>query len=217
MNKEISDINKRIVGEIVPKINEISAIKESWQKINEKFGNKLLGNVISRTLRRYMINISNYYNWNCKISECDSFIEGCPIEWDLLVLKKNAISDGSNIYQLSDVLYAVEFKTSGTVDPDYKNHTREEFFDDKFGKHFRYLRRIEHETNHKIPFVYITFSTVKDWFDDTKIYFDKQNKMNNTAFAFLDDRQLDRGIISYIDECYNFEKFLFDLLKEAGV
>ncbi len=78
-------------------------------------------------------------------------------------------------------------------------------------------KRMEYETNHKIPFVYITFSTVKDWFDDTKIYFDKQNKMNNTAFAFLDDRQLDRGIISYIDECYNFEKFLFDLLKEVGV
>lgn len=78
-------------------------------------------------------------------------------------------------------------------------------------------KRMEYETNHKIPFVYITFSTVKDWFVDTKIYFDKQNQMNNTAFVFLDDRRLDKEIISYIDECYNFGEFLFDLLKGVGV
>lgn len=41
--------------------------------------------------------------------------------------------------------------------------------------------------------------------------------MNNTAFVFLDDRRLDKEIISYIDECYNFGEFLFDLLKGVGV
>lgn len=164
-----------------------------------------------------MINISNYYNLDCKISECNSFIEGCPIEWDLLVLKKTVISDGSNVYKLSDVLYAVEFKTSGTIDPDYKKHTREEFFNDQFGKRFRYLKRMEQETKRKIPFVYITFSSVRDWFDDTKIYFDNQNEINNTAFAFVDDKELEKEKISYIEECQNFEKFLFDLLNVVGI
>ena len=217
MSIEISDINKRIVAEVVPKIKELSTDKENWRKINEKFGNKPLGNLISKTLRRYMINIGNYYNWDCRISECDSFIEGCPIEWDLLVLKKNVVSDGSNTYKLSDVLYAVEFKASGTVDPDYKKHTREEFFNDQFGKRFRYLKRMEQETKHKIPFIYITFSSVRDWFDDTKMYFDNQNDMNNTAFAFLDDKELEKGRISYIEECSNFESFLFDLLRGVGI
>lgn len=217
MNIEISDINKRIVDELVFKIKELSIEKENWKRNNEKYGNKPLGNLISKTLRRYMINISNYYNWNCQISECDSFIKGCPIEWDLLVLKKNIISDGSNTYNLSDILYAVEFKTSGTIDTEYKKHTREEFFNDKFGKHFRYLKRMEQETKHKIPFIYITFSSVKDWFDDTKIYFDNQNQINNTAFAFLDDKELEKGKISYLEKCPNFEDFLFDILKKIAI
>ena len=42
------------------------------------------------------------------------------------------------------------------------------------------------------------------------------NGLNNTAFAFLDYQELAlKDKKKYIDECNDFEKYLFDLLSQS--
>ena len=120
-----------------------------------------------------------------------------------MLVKKNAIVNDYNVYKVEDVVTAIEFKTSGTIDVRYNQRTKDEFLQETFGKQFSYL------TSKGITFAYITFSSDKDWFDST--YFDRMNNKQAMAFAFVNDKELAKGNIVRL--CSDFDKYINELLK----
>ncbi len=205
----VKSINERIVDEILSYRTEISKNKLEYKNRNEKFGNKMLGNVVATVMRKYIENIINYYNLNYSVSLGNSFISGIPTEWDLIICKKGLLPD-SNIIKPENVVAVIEFKSSGNVDINYKEHTKQEFLDKEYAKKFEYI----HNVDNKIIFAYISFSMDLDWFQSTKEYFDNMNKCQNTVFTFLDDKELDKGNIVAVEGCDDFEKYIFNLLSK---
>lgn len=207
-------ITERIIEELCKRHAEIYSYKEQTQDVAEKRSyNKILGNAVAMTLRNYISKISIYHDLDFIVSDSNAYIKGCPIEWDLILLKKNVLIDGSNIYDISDVKAVIEFKTSGTVDVMYKTRSKEEFLTTTFGRNFDYLEKYEKSENRKIPFLYISFSHDSQWFEATKEYFDSKNKLSNTAFAFIDDDALVKGHVQQVAGCENFEEYLYNIMK----
>lgn len=199
------DLDNRIIVEITSNIKKINMQKEQWISSGEKHSGKLLGNMVAMVLRKHIENIINYNGLEYAVSGCNAYIDGCPIEWDLLLVKKNAIVNDYNVYKVEDVVTAIEFKTSGTIDVRYNQRTKDEFLQETFGKQFSYL------TSKGITFAYITFSSDKDWFDSTKEYFDRMNNKQAMAFAFVNDKELAKGNIVRL--CSDFDKYINELLK----
>ena len=210
---EDASVNKRIINEIIPQIKKVNELKGEYRNNNEKFGSKMLGNIIANTIRDYIQNIINYYNLDYSVSLNNAFIDGCPIEWDLIIFDK-ALLPKNNIIDPTKVKAVIEFKTSGTIDVLYNKRSKEEFLEQTFGKAFETVKKMEQEVHHKINFGYITFSTDIDWFKATKEYFNKHNEIEDTAFAFLDDKELEKGNIVAVEGCAEFEKYLFNLLGD---
>lgn len=208
----IKSVDERIVDEILPQIKIIKDNKLKYQQQKEKYGSKLLGNVVASTLRKYIENIIKYYGLDYSVSLNNSFIAYYPIEWDLIIYKKGLIPD-NNIIPIKDVVAIIEFKTSGTIDVQYKKRTKHEYLESTFGKRFEYIKEMIKDSKQKIIFGYITFSTDVSWFEETRKYFDEQNKLDNTAFAFIDDNEMLKGNIVGIKGCEDFEKYLFGLLN----
>ena len=206
-------INERIIEEILPQIRNINENKLKYKESNLTYGSKLLGNVIATTIKKYIENIINYYGLDYSVSLNNSFIGFCPIEWDLIIYKKGLLPDNNIIYE-SDVIAVIEFKTSGTVDVKYKERTKQEFLSLTFDKAFQFIKNLEAIENRKINFGYITFSTDIDWFIATKEYFDKQNGVSDTAFAFIDDYEMEKGHVVAVEGCNDFEKYIFNLLNQ---
>ena len=209
----VKSINERIIDEILPQIRNINESKLKYKENNLTYGSKLLGNVVATTIKKSIENIINYYGLDYSVSLNNSFIGYCPIEWDLIIYKKGLPPD-NNIISESDVIAVIEFKTSGTVDVRYKERTKYEFLSLTFDKPFQFIKQLEAKENRKINFGYITFSTDIDWFIATKEYFDNQNGVSDTAFAFVDDYEMEKGNIIAVDGCDDFEKYIFNLLNQ---
>ena len=202
-------INERIVEEILPQIRIINESKLKYRENNLTYGSKLLGNVIATTIKKNIENIINYYGLGYSVSLNNSFIGYCPIEWDLIIYKKGLPPD-NNIISESDVVAVIEFKTSGTIDVKYKERTKQEFLSLTFDKQFQFIKKLEIAENRKINFGYITFSTDMNWFIATKEYFDKQNGVSDTAFAFIDDNEMEKGHVVAVEGCGDFEEYIFN-------
>lgn len=206
-------INDRIVNEILKGKDKINLDKEIIKEEDEEPGsfNKLVGNLTAMTLRKYIINIINYYGLNLKVSSSNAFISGCPIEWDLIILKNDAEDiNNTNVFNFKDIVAVLEFKTSGLRRKQLEN------IDNTFFQHFKYLERLNKKHNKHVLFGYITFTEAPDFFEKTKEFFDKKNNVSKipTAFAFLDyDSYQKYDKKKYIDECNDFEEFLYGILK----
>ncbi len=78
-------------------------------KINKPY--KISGNIFAHILRK---NIYDIVKPKYFVSAVNSYIKGCNIEWDLLILKKEIKEEKNlNIYSPKNVICALEFKTSG--------------------------------------------------------------------------------------------------------
>lgn len=81
---------------------------------------KISGNITSCFLKNLIEEF--LVGTNYKLSVVNSYIKGCSIEWDLLILKSPSIDEIKyNIYDAQNVVAALEFKTSGakyTNDPE---------------------------------------------------------------------------------------------------
>lgn len=182
MNK-INPINGRIVSEILKGKQEINYDKKICKDDENLKGsfNKVIGNLTSMTLRKYIINIINYYGLNYKVSNINSFIKGCPTEWDLIILNENAKDvNNTNVFEVEEVVAVLEFKTGGLLIDQYNN------IEKTFELQFNYLNYFNKEYSKKIPFAYIPFAENEEYFSRTKKYFDLKNNKLNTAFAFLE-------------------------------
>ena len=208
----VRSINERIVDEILPQIKVINDNKLKYKQQNEKYGSKLLGNVVATTLRKYIENIIKYYDLEYSVSLNNAFVDYYPIEWDLIICKKGLIPE-TNVISVNDVVAIFEFKTSGTIDVQYKKRTKHEYLDFTFGKRFEYVKQMEKDSKRRIIFGYITFSTDLSWFEETKEYFNENNQFDNTAFAFIDDNEMEKGNVVGIKGCEDFERYLFGILN----
>ena len=206
-------IDNKIINEICPQLEKIKTIKKEYNDRHEKYGFKIKGNVIANVIRYYIENLLYEKKLPYLVSLNNSFIDYDPIEWDLIIFKKGR-TPRNNIINGENVKVVIEFKTSGTIDTKYKQRTKEEFLQEKFGREFNYVEKLKEKYNHKVFFAYITFSTDLEWFKATKKFFDEKNGKENTAFAFLDDKKLDKKELVRVEECDNFEKFILDLLND---
>ena len=75
---------------------------------------KLNGAIAAEIIKHNIKTILESHNLPYKITENNVYIEGCFTEWDLIIVKKNAINlDGLPIYRLDDVVVVVECKAFG--------------------------------------------------------------------------------------------------------
>jgi len=70
---------------------------------------KINGNIACVLIKKYI----ESKNTNIVVSMPNSYILGCNVEWDLLILKPNTKLNQLNIYQSKDVITAVECKAIG--------------------------------------------------------------------------------------------------------
>lgn len=212
-NIKFNPINDRIIDEIIKgkeSINFEKRLIKDDENLKGSF-NKLVGNLTAMTLRKYISNIINYHGLTYKVSNSNAFVKGCPIEWDLIILKSNAEDiNNTNVFDINDCVCLLEFKTSGLMPNQYKN------IDNTFKTQFNHLYSLRKTAKKNIPFGYITFAESIDYYEGTLKYFDDMNGLNNTAFAFLDYQELAlKDKKKYIDECNDFEKYLFDLFSQS--
>lgn len=206
-------INDRIIDEILKGKYEINFDKKIVKEEDELSGsfNKLVGNLTAMTLRKYILNIINYHGLNLKVSNSNAFIKGCPIEWDLIILKSNAEDiNNTNVFAIEDVVAVLEFKTSGLRTKQLQE------IDKTFGKQFEFIKYFKNTQNKNIIFGYITFAETIEFYNATKNYFNRMNNIEHTptAFAFLEYDSLDKfDKKCYIEECNDFEEFLYGILK----
>lgn len=104
-----------------------------------------------------------------EVSPPNSYVDGCSLEFDLIILKKDAEKiDDLNIYNYKDVVAVLEIKKSGIYSKDSFIKQRDTF--DQFNK------------ENKIKYGYITFIESYDqYFTAAKDNFD-------SAFCFLPKR-----------------------------
>ena len=208
MNNRNIPITERIAEEILKAKQEINF--EKAKKKDEVKGsyNKVIGNVVASTFRKYISYILNYYGYDYKVSNVNAYIKGYPTEWDLIILKSDAKERNTNVYDADDVVAVIEFKTSGLTDND---------IDSQFNKHFTNLNNIYDKTTNRIPFLYITFSETKKLYERTKEYFDDNNNKKDTTFVFVNYDRLNNLNSTHYKDCMydennNFEDYLLNLL-----
>lgn len=215
MNNRNMPITKRIAEEIIESRKDINfrkkIIKEDKENVNGCF-NKILGNIVASTFRKYISYILNYYGYDYKVSNVNAYIKGYPTEWDLIILKNNALETNTNVYNANDVMAVLEFKTSGLSDKDIAK-----LFDNQFSN----LYNLENKglVDHSIVFGYITFSETPTLYEDTKKYFDERNKKDKTTFVFTNFNKIQNKEEILFDECAfneldnnNFEEYILNLL-----
>jgi len=116
---------------------------------------KISGNILAHTLRKY---IKDIVNPQYQVSVVNSYIKGCKIEWDLLILKNTVSEDeiNYNIYYPENVVCALEFKTSGAV---FKKDCKESV--DYIKKYLNILKQINiRQINTNIKYGYISLCEI---------------------------------------------------------
>lgn len=90
---------------------KIHQVSDELDKIKGRQWSKYKGNVINRLI----IELLRPHLKSYSLSESNAFIEGYPIEFDILVLKESAkpINEYSNCYKKEDVRLAIEVKKHG--------------------------------------------------------------------------------------------------------
>lgn len=94
-------------------LNEYEKGYDNYVLGNDKIHSsyKISGNIFAHVIRK---NIKNIIGDKYKISVVNSYIRGCNIEWDLLILKNNVTNEERdyNIYLPEHVECVVEFRSS---------------------------------------------------------------------------------------------------------
>lgn len=204
-NRNVATINERIVNEIVKGLETIE-IEDSKLPFNLKGSfKKSHGNLVAMVLRKYISNIINYYGLNYKVSICNSYVEGSPIEWDLIILKDTANEINKiNIYNVKDCVCILEIKASGIVgEVEFRNALENQV------NHIKYLRK---NGNSNLQFAYISFQETKKSIEKTKQYFNELDEVSDNVFTFVKypyDAKLE-----FIEGCEDFEKYLFNILDK---
>src|SRR5574344_1364339 len=108
---------------------------EDIKNFKEPSNTKINGNIACVIIKKYI----ESKNPNIVVSMPNSYILGCNVEWDLLILKENTRLNPLNIYQSTDVIASVECTAIGL----HTNNGFSEYLNDALDKlqplNIRYL------------------------------------------------------------------------------
>lgn len=164
-----------------------------YDKINRPY--KISGNVFSHFLRSEIADIigKRYY-----VSPVNSYIKGCNVEWDLLIIDKPTKEEQDyNIYSPEHVICAFEFKSSGAI-----MYNKPDDAIAYLNKEVNALK----QCNKKIKYGYISLCEIPDNLKKLEKTF------NNKCFWIIRDYYSKRNKIDKIKN-EDLEKFINKLLK----
>ena len=190
----------------INKINEeiVSEYEDNYKEYVDIIGNyrsctKLSGNLFALIIKKYIDKIFKKHNLKYKVSNNNAFIKGCPVEWDLIILKDTALDRENNVFESNDVICVIELKTGGQPLKKDKDICLKNLYDKKF-------KQID-----KIRFIYISYFDMTNSYLHIKNYFNSKNQNNNSMFTFYSGNSYPTR--KYIEECNDFEKFICDIVK----
>lgn len=82
---------------------------------------KLYGNYSANIISKYIQKVIDDNEKNYRVSEVNSYIQGCATEFDALIVEKNA-QNLNGIYNSKDVVAVLEYKAYGIVDVKQLDH-----------------------------------------------------------------------------------------------
>ena len=95
-------------------LSEYNLIMKKFEKIKGKERTKISGHIAANLFKKYIEKVFIDNGLKYKVSPINSYISGCAVEWDALILKENAQDvTGFNIYAPSDIITVLEFKARG--------------------------------------------------------------------------------------------------------
>lgn len=191
----MSEINQNIINEY------IQFYREYIDEVKGKNYKKLSGNIFAMIIKNHIEKILKDNNLKYKVSNNNAFIKGCPIEWDLIILKEDALDKGLNIFESDDVVSVIELKSGGQPLGKDKITCLKDIYDDKF-------KQID-----KIRFIYISYFDMTNSYNCLKEYFKEKNDNKNSVFTFYSGNSYSTR--EYISECSNFEEFICNIVKDT--
>lgn len=99
-------------------INEYETVKRLIDSRIEKGADKkkLHGNISANIFIKYMQAVIDSSELPYKVSPSNSYVDGYGVEWDALIVEKDAVNIMNlNVFEPSKVVAVVEFKTSGLI------------------------------------------------------------------------------------------------------
>lgn len=166
---------------------------------------KLKGSMTACLIKKYVESVIQEKHLDCAVSDNNVYIEGEPLECDLLILKKDAepVLPGQCIYRKEDVKAILECKSTGIFD------------DDPFDKELETLKELN-GTDNRIKFGYLCVS------EDTSSNNRLLNLSNTKINAYVDDAQRDHGVYCFsrlsrdyspYENPYTFAEFIAGLCR----
>jgi len=124
------------------------------------------GDITSKLFSHY---IKEAVEGKYDVSGENSFIEGFPYEFDLLILKKGAKPfKFTSIYEPKDVVFCMELKTLGS----FKNDEQLR----KYAKEFKNRLKLLKKANDKIEIIHLTMKISEKYFQKTEKCFGPEIK-----------------------------------------
>lgn len=196
----MSKIDINVINEII--IDEYNSYYEKYVSIIDESISckKLSGNLFTMIVKKYIEKILKDHNLKYKISNNNSFIKGCSTEWDLIILKEEALDLEINVFESKDVVGVIELKAGGQQLVKDKITDLKDLYDKKF------------EKINKIRFIYISYFDMNNSYSCIKDYFNSKNENKNSVFTFYSGNSFFTR--KYIPECNDFEKFICDIVKD---
>ncbi len=176
-------------------INEFETVTKLIDSRTEENSDKkkLHGNITANIFIKYMQAVIDSAELPYKVSPSNSFIDGYGIEWDALIVEKNAVNIMNlNIFEPSKVVAVVEFKTSGMI------HSIADFSYDDYDidncpvlkKMLDSYKKLSAE-NQKIKLGYISL---------------KESQSHRNGFAYISETRkiIDKRLNGQNYSCFNF-------------
>lgn len=190
---QISNLDLELHLEKESRIYYIIHFLKTFFSVNKS--NKIYGHLAMIILKKYLESIKEYKD---RISEENAYIKGCPIEWDLLILKEGTTKNALNIYDSKDVDTIIEVKASGLF-----SKNLEKVFSNP-------LNEIENMENKKIKYLFFSYRESDRWFkidndgkqEDKKFF----EKFNNKKVVNLEKNEFKWASME-IEFFKNLEKF----------
>jgi len=207
MSKETMEILtqfKELIGYIGHKKEVENDTLCSW--------NKCLGDITSKLFSDYVKKaVGNKYDISCP----NSFVDGFPYEFDLLVLrngkKPEKVKDFTSIYKPEDVVCCMEFKS-------YAPRKNKEQLKD-YAKEFKKRLELLKNKNNDIKFIYLTMLISNKKFDELKSEFEPKIKCFRICKGTENSKCFKNCGIGCFESCKSdwentWENFKKELLEE---
>lgn len=162
---------------------------------------KLYGNYSANIISKYIQKVIDDNRKDCRVSDGNSYIQGCATEFDALIINKDAKSL-NGIYDAKDVVAVLEYKAYGIVDVKQLDHFIESYEKTK-------------KKNNKLKIGYITLSESESPKAKVKFRTNTEQKFNSKSIGkeslfFVINKSNKNSLFD--DNALDWEEFVLSLL-----